>query len=149
MQAENKNKGKPIEALKEYTYSKSNQPTKEQRLKAINTRKANRRLEEDLLDEFFKENVPAKIDGKEVKISGLRAGILRLKQIILNSKNEKLAMDVFFKLLDRIWGKPQIKIEANVSTEQQIYDRAKILEMIFNAKQEKVIDIKTENDEQH
>ena len=146
---ENKNKGKPIEALKEYTYSKSNQPTKEQRLKAINTRKANRRLEEDLLDEFFKENVPAKIDGKEVKISGLRAGILRLKQIILNSKNEKLAMDVFFKLLDRIWGKPQIKIEANVSTEQQIYDRAKILEMIFNAKQEKVIDIKTENDEQH
>ena len=146
---ENKNKGKPIEALKEYTYSKSNQPTKEQRLKAINTRKANRRLEEDLLDEFFKENVPAKIDGKEVKISGLRAGFLRLKQIILNSKNERLAMDVFFKLLDRIWGKPQIKIEANVSTEQQIYDRAKILEMIFNAKQEKVIDIKTENDEQH
>ena len=146
---ENKNKGKPIEALKEYTYSKSNQPTKEQRLKAINTRKANRRLEEDLLDEFFKENVPAKIDGKEFKISGLRAGFLRLKQIILNSKNERLAMDVFFKLLDRIWGKPQIKIEANVSTEQQIYDRAKILEMIFNAKQEKVIDIKTENDEQH
>lgn len=143
------NKNKSIEALKEYTYSKNVQPTKEQRLKAINTRKANRRLEEDLLHEFFKENVPAKIDGKEVKISGLRAGILRLKQIILNSKNEKLAMDVFFKLLDRIWGKPQIKIEANVSTEQQIYDRAKILEMIFNAKQEKVIDIKTENDEQH
>lgn len=146
---ENKNKGKPIEALKEYTYSKSVQPTKEQRLKAINTRKANRRLEEDLLNEFFKENVPAKIDGKEVKISGLRAGILRLKQIILTSKNERLAMDVFFKLLDRIWGKPQIKIEANVSTEQQIYDRAKILEMIFNAKQEKIIDIKTENEEQH
>ena len=143
------NKNKSIEALKEYTYSKSVQPTKEQRIKANNTRKANRRLEEDLLHEFFKENVPAKIDGKEVKISGLRAGILRLKQIILNSKNEKLAMDVFFKLLDRIWGKPQIKIEANVSTEQQIYDRAKILEMIFNAKQEKVIDIKTENDEQH
>lgn len=146
---ENKNKGKPIEALKEYTYSKSNQPTKEQRLKAINTRKANRKLEEDLLDEFFKANVPAKIDGKEVKITGLHAGILRLKQIILNSKNERLAMDVFFKLLDRIWGKPQIKIEANVSTEQQIYDRAKILEMIFNARQEKVIDIKTENEEQH
>lgn len=142
-------KNKPIEALKEFTYSKNVQPTKEQRMKAAQTRKANRRLEEDLLNEFFKENVPVKIDGKEVKMSGIRAAILRLKHIILNSKNEKLAMDVLFKLLDRIWGKPQIKIEANVSTEQQIYDRAKILEMIFNARHEKVIDIKTENEEQH
>lgn len=136
----------PVNNIKPFCYSKDNQPTKAQREKAAKTRRANRRLEQDFMNEFFRENVPMKIDGKEVMVSGIFAAIQRLKDVILYSKNEKLAMNVLFKLLERIWGKPEVKIEANVSSETQFIDRAKILEMIFNAKKEKVITIK-QNDE--
>lgn len=146
MAIKERKENKTIEKLKDFTYSKDKQPTKEQRQKAAMTRRANRRLEQDFMNEFFRENVPMKIDGKEVMVSGIFAAIQRLKDVILYSKNEKLAMNVLFKLLERIWGKPEVKIEANVSSETQFIDRAKILEMIFNAKKEKVITIK-QNDE--
>lgn len=123
-------------------FSSTNQPSPEARQRAMEKRRLNRKLEEKLLMELFKEDIPCVDEkGKKSLTSGIAYGIRRMKHIMCTTKNEKLAMDIFFKFLERMFGKPQVHIEANVESENFNYSREDIIKMILTAKEDKIINL--------
>lgn len=126
-------------------FSAENQPSKEARERGILKRQFNRRLEETLLAELFKEDIEyINAENKKAFTSSLAYSIKRLKHIMCTSNNEKLVIDLFFKFMDRIFGRPQIHVEASVESENRNinYTREDIIKMILEAKQDKIIDVK-------
>lgn len=123
-------------------FSTENQPSAEARQRAVEKRRLNKKMEEKLLLELFKEDIPyIDNEGKKSLTSGIAYGIRRMKHIMCTTKNEKLAMDIFFKFLERMFGKPQVHIEANVESENFNYSRDEIIKMILTAKNDKIIDL--------
>lgn len=139
-------KGNP-NPLKKNRFSKENQPAKETRLKQGITRKYTRDLERKLLEELFKPDIKVSDeDGTPYKISSIEAGIKRLKRIMLTTKNEKLASEIFFKFMERMFGKPIETVEASVETEVRNYSREEVIKMILDARTDKTINVGKKDD---
>lgn len=126
-------------------FSSKNQPSKESRKKQGLTFKYTRELERKLLNELFKPDITVTDEsGKPVKISSIEAGVKKLKRIMLTTKNEKLASDIFFKFMERMFGKPIETVEASVDAEVRNYSREEVIKMILDARKDKVIEVKQE-----
>lgn len=106
------------------------------------TNKFNRELERSLLNELFKKDVTIQDeDGIKQKISSIEAGVKRLKKIMLSTKNEKLSVDIFFRFMERMFGKPVETVEASVETENINYSRDDVIKMILDARESKTITV--------
>lgn len=104
------------------------------------TNKFNRELERSLLNELFKRDVTIQDEnGIKQKISSIEAGVKRLKKIMLSTKNEKLSVDIFFRFMERMFGKPVETVEASVETENINYSRDDVIKMILDARENKTI----------
>lgn len=126
----------PIEKVR---FSSKNQPSKESRKKQGLSFKYTRELERQLLNELFKPDVTVTDDsGKPVKISSIEAGIKKLKRIMLTTNNEKLASDIFFRFMERMFGKPIETVEASVDAEIKNYSREEVIKMILDARDIKI-----------
>lgn len=130
----------PIEKVR---FSSKNQPSKESRQKQGLSFKYTRELERQLLNELFKPDITVTDEsGKPIKISSIEAGIKKLKRIMLTTNNEKLASDIFFKFMERMFGKPIETVEASIDTEVRNYSREEVIKMILDARNDKIIDVK-------
>lgn len=106
------------------------------------TLKFNKDLERSLLNELFKKDITIQDEnGIKQKISSIEAGIKRLKKIMLSTKNEKLSVDIFFKFMERMFGKPVETVEASVETEHINYSRDDVIKMILDARENKTITV--------
>ena len=106
------------------------------------TNKFNRELERSLLNELFKRDVTIQDEnGIKQKISSIEAGVKRLKKIMLSTKNEKLSVDIFFRFMERMFGKPVETVEASVETENINYSRDDVIKMILDARENKTITV--------
>ena len=106
------------------------------------TQKFNKDLERSLLNELFKKDITIQDEnGIKQKISSIEAGIKRLKKIMLSTKNEKLSVDIFFKFMERMFGKPVETVEASVETEHINYSRDDVIKMILDARENKTITV--------
>lgn len=115
---------------------------KESIFKRKMTLKFNKDLERSLLNELFKKDITIQDEnGIKQKISSIEAGIKRLKKIMLSTKNEKLSVDIFFKFMERMFGKPVETVEASVETEHINYSRDDVIKMILDARENKTITV--------
>lgn len=106
------------------------------------TQKFNRDLERALLEELFKQDITIQDeDGIKKRISSIEAGVKRLKKIMITTKNEKLSADIFFKFMERMFGKPVETVEASVETEHINYSRDDVIKMILDARENKTITV--------
>lgn len=128
-----------------YKFTKDKQPSKKSKEKGVATRKYTRDMERELFNELFKPDITVSDeDGKPYKITSIEAGIKRLKRIMLTTKNEKLASDIFFKFMERMFGRPVETLEATVETEVRNYSRDEVIKMILDARNDKIIEVKPE-----
>lgn len=126
-------------------FSSKNQPSKASLQKADATRKYTKDMERQLFQELFKPDITVTDEnGKSLKITSIEAGIKRLKKIMLTTKNEKLASDIFFKFMERMFGRPVETVEASVETEVRNYSRDEVIRMILDARNDKIIEVKPE-----
>lgn len=124
-------------------FSSKVQPSKESRIKQGITRRYTKELEHSLLDELFKPDISVTDEnGKPYKISSIEAGIKKLKRIMLTTKDDKLATDIFFKFMNRMFGQPVATVEASVENEIITYSREEVIKMILDARDNKTIDLK-------
>lgn len=106
------------------------------------TNKFNRELERSLLNELFKKDVTIQDEnGIKQKISSIEAGVKRLKKIMLSTKNEKLSVDIFFRFMERMFGKPVETVETTIESENINYSRDDVIKMILDARENKTITI--------
>lgn len=128
-----------------HKFTKEKQPSKQSIEKRQVTRKYTKDMERELFNELFKPDITVSDeDGKPYKISSIEAGIKRLKRIMLTTKNEKLASDIFFKFMERMFGRPVETVEATVETEVRNYSRDEVIKMILDARNDKIIEVKPE-----
>lgn len=126
-------------------FSKDKQPSKESRLKQSASFKYTKDMERQLFQELFKPDITVSDEGgKPYKITSIEAGIKRLKKIMLTTKNEKLASDIFFKFMERMFGRPVETVEASVETEIRNYSREEVIKMILDARNDKIIEVQPE-----
>ena len=57
---------------------------------------------------------------------------------MLTTNNEKLASDIFFKFMERMFGKPIETVEASVDAEIKNYSREEVIKMILDARDIKI-----------
>lgn len=131
---------KPVEKTK---FSKTRQPSKEARANQGNKMRYTKELEYQLLSELFKPDILMKDDeGKEKKVSSMVACINRLKRTMVYSDKDKVAFAIFFKFMERLFGKPVETVEASVETEVRNYSREEVIKMILDARTDKIVDVK-------
>lgn len=123
-------------------FSKTRQPSKEARANQAKKARYTRELEYQLLQELFKPDIPMKDEnGKEIKVSSMVATIDRLKRTMVYSDKDKVAFHIFFKFMERIFGKPVETVEASVESEVRNYSREEVIQMILDARDTKTITV--------
>jgi hypothetical protein len=130
---------KPLAKTK---FSKTRQPSKEARVNQGKKCRYTKELEYQLLQELFKPDITMEDEnGKKIKVSSMVACINRLKKTMVYSDKDKVAFAIFFKFMERIFGKPVETVEASVETEVRNYSREEVIKMILDARTDKTINV--------